>query len=141
MEALRAIGERSSASTRVGLLSYPYLETTDDFTIQSLLPPHSYRAGEAIRTLGRRGDELQTRAVDAANSALRRRSASFVTGVKDRFAGHEPDGNLVLVNLQGWLHELLSPIPAEWYHPNLIGHEQYARHLLESITFSAASFR
>jgi lysophospholipase L1-like esterase len=127
---LTAIGGRLNPSARVGLVSYPYLEKSDDFTITSLLPLDSYRAGEEVRKLGRSGDEIQAAAVNAANPALGRHFASFVGGVKGRFAGHEPDGNILLFNPQGWFHEVTSPIPAEWYHLNVFGHAAYANLML-----------
>jgi lysophospholipase L1-like esterase len=134
---MRALGNRLNPSARVGLVSYPYLEKSDDFTLTSLLPPDSYRVGEQVRKLGLRGDEIQSAAVNAANLALGRTFAAFVGGVKERFAGHEPDGTVLLFNPQGWLHEVISPIPHEWYHPNLTGHAEYAKLMLEDPRFGA----
>ena len=136
---LTAVGNRLNPRARVGLLSYPYLEKSDDFTLTSLLPLDSYRAGEEVRKLGRRGDEIQAAAVNAANLTLGRNFAGFVGGVKERFAGHEPDGTIVLFNLQGWLYEVTSPIPAEWYHPNVFGHAAYANLMLEDPSFGAGT--
>lgn len=134
---LTAVGRKLKASARVALVSYPYLEMDDGFTVWSLHPPDTYRAGEEIRRLGRSGDEIQAAAVTAANRALERGFADLVAGVKERFAGHEPDGRVLLQNLQGWLHELSSPIPAEWYHLNLTGHAEYTKLMLESSRFGS----
>jgi lysophospholipase L1-like esterase len=132
---LTAVGRKLNSSARLGLVSYPYLEMDDNFTLWSLHPPDTYRAGEEIRKLGRSGDEVQTAAVNAANRALGRSFADFAGGVKERFAGHEPDGRVLLQNLQGWLHEVASPIPAEWYHLNPMGHREYAGLMLEAPRF------
>jgi lysophospholipase L1-like esterase len=132
---LKAVGDRLRPAARVGLISYPHLERSDDFTITSLLPPDSYRAGEEVRKLGRRGDEIQIQAVNAANGTLGRPLAHFVGGVKELFAGHEPDGNVLLFNPQGWLHELTSSVPAEWYHLNLSGHAAYSGLMLADPRF------
>ena len=134
---LSAVGRKLNPNTRVALVSYPYLEMNDDFTIWSLHPPDTYRAGEEIRKLGRSGDEIQTAAVNAANQTLGRTFADFVGGVKERFTGHEPDGRVLIQNLQGWLHELATPIPAEWYHLNLMGHAEYAKLMLGEPRFGA----
>lgn len=134
-EVLTAVGSRLNPSARVGLLSYPYLEKSDDFTLISLLPLDSYRAGEKVRKLGRSGDEAQTSAVNAANLILGRSFAHFIGGVKERFAGHEPDGTILLFNLDGWLHEVTTLIPGEWYHPNPHGHAAYSKLMIEDPRF------
>jgi lysophospholipase L1-like esterase len=140
-DTLRALGARIKSKARIGLISYPYLEKNDNFTLTTLKPPDTYVAGADIRELGRRGDQTQTASVNAANLAAGRTFAFFQAGVKERFAGHEPDGRLLVTNPEGWLHELASAIPDEWYHPNPAGHFQYAGLLLESTRFGPTAFR
>jgi lysophospholipase L1-like esterase len=134
---LTRLGRRLNSNAQVALVSYPYLEMDDNFTLWSLHPPDTYRAGEEIRKLGRRGDEIQADAATAANRTVGRNFAGFVSGVKERFAGHEPDGRLLLQNLNGWLYELASPIPAEWYHLNPLGHAEYAKLMVGEPRFGA----
>ncbi len=112
---------------RVVLLSYPYLDVPEDFF-------EWYPVGQEIRALGDLGDQAQASAVAAANAAGM--NVLFLDTIKDKFAGHEPDGSL-LTNPNRWLLEWSDVFPWwDWwwepYHPNPAGQQAYAEALSEA---------
>ena len=125
------------ADARVALLSYPYLEKSDDYTLTSLLRTDTYRAGAELRSFMRKADDTQRRAATSANTTAGEAFLFFVDEVKARFAGREPDGSASRRNPNRWIHEFDSKILNEWYHPNPKGHEELAKLLVPYGTFGA----
>lgn len=124
---LRAKGLRPDA--RVVLLSYPYLELHDTFTLTD--GDDTYPAGHEVRALGSSGDTYQADAVKSANTTAGHVFVRYLDSVKQLFSGHEPDGRADQRNPDRWLNEFLEGEGvwghrAEYYHPNPTGHVEYA---------------
>lgn len=119
---------------RAVLLSYPYLEKNEDYTLRQFLK--SYRVGEAIHRLGDLGDAAQKFVVDQANGE--QEFIHYLDEVKAHFRGHEPDGRVTKRNPDRWIHEFDTRIPPEWYHYNTQGHREIAHLLSGHDAFGAA---
>jgi Mg-chelatase subunit ChlD len=131
---LVALRARMKPEGRVVLLAYPYLELNPGFMLEG------YPVGQDIRDLGDDGDAAQLAAVSEHNTAVGSNVAVFIDGVKDHFAGHEPDGRwsvfgLGKVNPDRWLWEWERFSIPENYHPNPTGHQEYANLLIPYATF------
>lgn len=138
-DGMRARGLRDDA--RVVLLSYPYLNPDDDFTLTlrgddgQLIK--EYNAAKAIRALGDLGDSVQSTAVTSAN-ATNPGQVTFLDTVKAGFATHEPWA--VGTNPDPYMFDALDTGKfVEWYHPNPAGHDEYASLLAQGGTYQAGT--
>ena len=129
----QAIRGRIRPDARVGYLSYPQLEKSDDYSLKKFGVFSEYKAGREIRQLGLLGEQRQREAVGRANAAIGAR-VTFVDTIKDHFDGppsHEPDGSPYFENEDRWVAEFDGRIRFEWYHYNAKGHPEVKR-LLEA---------
>jgi lysophospholipase L1-like esterase len=138
-ELLRGLKERMRPDARIALLPYPHLEKDAGLELRGgFLFTDLFAVGREIRRLGTTGEGAQAFAVDAVNDEGGAR-VTLVDDVKDRFAGHEPDGRVCCRNDDRWIHEFDTLTSADWYHPNETGHDELARLLAERPELSDAS--
>lgn len=132
--ALRARGLRADA--KIVQLGYPFLQVDNDFVLPDPAAPLTpYPAGDEVRRLISDAT-AQLATVPAVVNASNPGQMTFVDGVTDKFAGHEPDAQTT--NPQTWIKEALSgPDTNLWYHPNDAGQAAYAELLLARGTFGA----
>lgn len=129
-DTLTDLHARMRPDAKIVLLSYPYLSTADSYVLRSLkdrLPwvsGDSYDVSKAVRDLGAEGDTAQRAAVDAANDSASTPFVTYVDGVKEVFAGHEPDPSPHNRNPDRWIHEFDTLTMDEWYHPTATGHQK-----------------
>jgi lysophospholipase L1-like esterase len=138
------------ANAKVVLVGYPLLSNTDDYTLTQCedgflgiicSTPDSYNAGTAVRNLGKQATTQQQSLVNQWN-ASHSLKVTYISGVANAFAGHEPDPSVTNKNNYRWMNEFLeteghlasdgtttSSMTTDtncWYHPNVIGHQQIA---------------
>lgn len=130
--ALRAHGLREDA--RIVQLGYPWLQTDNGYTIAGV--PTSYAAGDAVRSLVSDGNAAIAQIADQANVG-HPGQMRFLTGVPEKFSGHEPDATTAIGNPDRWVHQAFDGDYYGWYHPNGAGHSAYADLLLAQGTFGA----
>lgn len=122
VDTLAAIRARVRPDTRVALVGYPFLANNDDFELVyrrfGIWESDRYAAAREVRELGRLGDLGQQAAVDRANAAAGEDFATFVSDVKQYFAGHEPKPELGAGNPDRWMNEFEQLVFAENYHYN-----------------------
>jgi len=133
-DALTAVRDRVSASSRVVLVGYPYLD--DGSYVSQVCLPLTIRicgprspTGKIIRDLGDLGDQAQRAVADELNGdGSGGAKIEFSSGTKALFAGHEPNGSRVVSNPDGWLWELpdVRTFREEYYHPKAVGHAAIA---------------
>jgi lysophospholipase L1-like esterase len=134
--ALRARGLRADA--KIAQLGYPFLQVDNDFVLPDPAAPLApYPAGDEVRRLiADATAELAT--VPTVVNAVQPGQMTFVGGVTEKFAGHEPDARTT--NPQTWIKEALSgPDTNLWYHPNDAGQVAYSDLLLARGTFGAGA--
>lgn len=123
-EKMRARGLRPDA--KVVLMGYPLLATNVNYRIGSPIFP--YYVDQEIRKLGLAGNQAQAEAV-ALDNQQHPGQVIFVNNVPDTFEGHEPHPALFYDNPDRWIHEInaFSLLDTHmFYHPNLMGHANYA---------------
>ncbi|MET0600616.1 MAG: VWA domain-containing protein, partial [Baekduia sp.] len=126
---MRRLKGRMRDDAKILLLSYPFLEKDEDLTLgRSVLGVGTvYDVGHGVRELGRSGDKAQRGAINAVNGEPGARVV-YLDGIKDLFAGHEPDGRATHKNPDRWLNEPTdSWTRYEWYHFNPKGHEEIGK--------------
>ena len=132
LAAIRAHGLRDDA--KMVQLGYPWLQTDNDFTLPD---PPGYAAGDAVRALVDEGNAAIGAAVPTANAG-HPGQLSFLTGVPEKFSGHEPDATTPVGNLDRWINQTGDGSAVEvWYHPNRFGQTAYAELLRARGTFGA----
>jgi PKD repeat protein/lysophospholipase L1-like esterase/Mg-chelatase subunit ChlD len=125
---------------RIVYVSYPQLLLDMDYELvnwQGTPLEDRYDAGTELRALGVTGETHQRAAVDAANVAAGEDYIVFYDGTKALFEGHEPDPSVLRRNPVRWIYEFEGTTPAEWYHPNELGHENWGQALSVFETFGA----
>lgn len=141
------LDERLSDSALIVLVGYPLLSQDKDYTLQECsftLPVKcdQYEAAKGVRDLGLEANRLQSSLVSRWN-ASHSTKVTYVENVSSTFAGHEPDPSVNAKNDFRWINEFLetagdvgrdgktsgrgSTESAEFYHPNIEGHEQIAK--------------
>lgn len=150
-----ALERRLTASAQVVLVGYPLLATDGKYQLFDCkgssfgIATHceSYDAGAQIRRLGTEATALQQATVERWNSSHRLK-VHYVSA-QTAFDGHEPDGRATMRNDYRWVNEFLetrgrrgddgktssdfSWDSNEYYHPNLIGHEQVAKLIQQKV--------
>ena len=134
--ALRAHGLRADA--KIAQLGYPFLQLDNDFVLPDLAAPLTpYPAGDEVRRLITDAT-AQLATVPSVVNVDHPGQMTFVDGVTEKFAGHEPDARTT--NPQTWIKEAFSgPDLNLWYHPNDAGQVAYSELLLARGTFGAAT--
>lgn len=139
---LSGIGERAHPEARVVLLGYPHLEGDEGFSLYRKGRKGQdewVQVGRRVRAIGRRADQIQARAIAAANANSPNRYA-FVP-VKETFQGHElyagkQDG-FTTSNTDRWFVEpkidASYSFTSLWYHPNALGHRAQAELLFADV--------
>ncbi len=130
--AIRAAGLREDA--KIVQLGYPYLQTDNDYVALGVPP---YAAGDAVRSLIDDGNaRLGTVASDA--NAGHPGQMTFVPGIPEAFAGHEPDATTPVGNPDRWINQVGDGADTSlWYHPNGLGQTAYAAVLLRGGDYGA----
>jgi len=129
---IRAAGLREDA--KIVQLGYPYLQTDNNYLALGLPP---YAAGDAVRSLIDDGTKaLASVATDANVGHLGQ--MTFVPGVKEAFAGHEPDATTPVGNADRWVNQTGDGTNTSlWYHPNGLGQTAYASVLFRGGDYGA----
>lgn len=137
---IRAAGLRDDA--KIVQLGYPYLQTDNGYVVPVVPPPlppasPTYAAGDAVRSLIDDGTTaLASVATDA--DATHPGQMSFVSGIKEAFAGHEPDATTPVGNMDRWVNQVGDGTNTSlWYHPNGLGQTAYATVLLKGGDYGA----
>lgn len=121
---MRERGLRPDA--KVILMGYPLLAMNIRHSIGSPLNP--YFVAQEIRKLGLAGNQAQAQAV-ADDNQKHPGQVIFIDSVPTTFNGHEPHPALFQENPNRWIHEIngFSLLDTHsFYHPNLMGHANYA---------------
>lgn len=121
---------RMRSDAKVVLLGYPHIVLDNGYYLESRLTGFKYQAGTEIRDLANRAEQGQKIASDSSGAGT---FVYFLDKVKAHFTGHEPDPTVTNRNPDRWLHEFWGPMnDYDPYHPNSIGHQEYARLLIQS---------
>ncbi|CAM3371634.1 hypothetical protein NODU109028_13905 [Nocardioides dubius] len=134
---MRANGLRRDA--RVVQMGYPHLQTDTGYTVGLLTG--SYAAGDAVRALVTDGNRELAKVAARAGAKVPGQ-VRFLSGVPERFAGHEPDAGGS--NAERWLMQILDPAAvdlSDYYHPNAQGQQAYAELLAAKGDFGASHGR
>ncbi|WP_323791095.1 hypothetical protein [Nocardioides sp.] len=135
IDAIRDAGLREDA--KIVQLGYPYLQTDNDYMAFGLPP---YAAGDAVRTLIDEGTVALAEVATLANVG-HSDQMTFVTGVKEAFAGHEPDATTPVGNRERWVNQVADGSNTSlWYHPNGLGQTAYAEVLIAGGDYGATPF-
>lgn len=121
---MRERGLRPDA--KVILLGYPLLSLDIPHHL-GFIPPH-YPVAQEIRSLGLAGNRAQAEAV-AFDNQKHPGQVYFINSVPNHFRGHEPHPAFTVENYDRWLHEFSGFTLLDthgFYHPNLMGHANYA---------------
>lgn len=138
IEAFAEIWEKIKPDGRVAFVTYPYLVPDVDYRLTEW--GYTYAAGDDIRALGAKGDEVQRAAVEAANAAAGKEFVFLYDGTKELFEGHLPNPiQSEPRNPDRWLWEFgpLLENKMECYHPNPLGHENWGSALTDFKDFEA----
>ena len=132
IEGVRAAGLRENA--KIVQLGYPYLQTDNDYTLLGVPP---YPAGDEVRALIDDGTVALASVADEANVG-HEGQMTFVNGIKEAFAGHEPDATTPIGNRDRWVNQVGDgTVTSLWYHPNRLGQNAYAAVLLTGGDYGA----
>ena len=148
---LRALDEHLPGDhAQIVLIGYPHLSLDKPgYVLSECVKRHwgrckeqfSYPAASEVRAVAEEAAKAQSEIVAAWNAQSGQR-VHHVDSVRSAFSGHEPDPSSESRNAYRWLNEFqetegklgasgrtesrFSWETQEWYHPNLIGHEQLA---------------
>ncbi|SDN28717.1 SGNH/GDSL hydrolase family protein [Actinomyces ruminicola] len=139
---LQKIDERLPDGAQVILVGYPRLATSRSYILKNLFGSFSYDAGTGVRALSETARTKQAALARNWNAAHPGLKVTYIDGVVAAFDGHEPDPATNSRNDYRWLNEFFetrgrlaangkttstfSLDAAEFYHPNIIGHQQIA---------------
>lgn len=146
---LTRLEQRLPTTAQVILVGYPLLAVDNGYYISECRPSglsldcFKYEAGDEVRRIGREAEALQKDLVASWNRSHKLKVT--YAPMNSTFAGHEPDGRVSARNDFRWVNEFfetegrrgtggktesnISWTKEEWYHPNLIGHEEIAKAL------------
>ncbi|MDO4900406.1 PKD domain-containing protein [Actinomyces sp.] len=146
---LQQIDERLPDGAQVILVGYPRLATSRSYVLKNLFGSYSYDAGTGVRKLSETARTKQAGLVANWNAAHPGLKVTYIDGVVAAFDGHEPDPATNARNDYRWLNEFFetrgrlgangkttsafSLDVAEFYHPNIIGHEQLANLIINQV--------
>ncbi len=118
---IRAAGLREDA--KIVQLGYPYLQTDNNYMAAGVPP---YAAGNEVRALIDDGTVALASVATDANVG-HPGQMTFVPGIKEAFAGHEPDATTPVGNTARWVNQTADGSNTSlWYHPNRLGQIAYA---------------
>ena len=140
---LQRIDDKLPDGAQVVLVGYPRLATDREYVLKNFWGTFSYDAGAGVRGLSDASRQMQSDLVNDWNAAHPGLKVTYIDGVINAFDGHEPDPSVTARNDYRWINEFLetkgrlgddgkttssfSADASEFYHPNMIGHEQIAR--------------
>ena len=129
---IRAAGLREDA--KIVQLGYPYLQVDNDYMALGLPP---YAAGDEVRKLIDDGTVALAGVATDANVG-HPDQMTFVPGIKEAFAGHEPDATTPAGNTDRWVNQTGDGTNTSlWYHPNGAGQTAYSKVLFEGRDYGA----
>ncbi len=160
LKIFQELQKRLPEKAKVVLLGYPLLSLKDSTTVnqctkfnhRQCLKREYYPASTEVRALGVKADTYQKDLVAEWNSKNKMK-VEFVS-VYEKFAGHEPIGNIFSRNPKRWINGILetegkfennetsavfSTNELFFYHPNITGHEKMFEVLRDKIGNPAAS--
>ena len=160
LKIFQELQKRLPEKAKVVLLGYPLLSLKDSTTVnqcvkfnhRQCLKRKYYPASTEVRALGVKANNYQKDLVAEWNSKNKMK-VEFVS-VYEKFAGHEPIGNIFSRNPKRWINGILETegkfennktsavfstnLPF-FYHPNITGHEKMFEVLRDKIGNPAAS--
>lgn len=160
LKIFQELQKRLPEKAKVILLGYPLLSLKDSTTVnrctkfnhRQCLKREYYPASTEVRALGVKANNHQKDFVTEWNSKNKMK-VEFVS-VYEKFAGHEPIGNIFSRNPKRWINGILetegkfennetnaffSTNELFFYHPNITGHEKMFEVLRDKIGNPAAS--
>ncbi|MDO5068210.1 MAG: GDSL-type esterase/lipase family protein [Propionibacteriaceae bacterium] len=164
LKLLQALDERLPGNhAQIVLVGYPQLSLErPGYVLTECVRRHwgrcrerlNYAAATEVRAVGVEAARVQAGIVEEWNARSGQR-VHHVASVQTRFAGHEPDPSTGSRNPYRWVNEFLetegrlgasgltesrfSWESLEWYHPNLIGHEQLAEAVQQELGVPASA--
>ncbi|RAX22604.1 hypothetical protein DRB07_07940 [Actinomyces sp. Z3] len=146
---LQLIDDRLPDGAQVILVGYPRLATSRSYILKDLFGSVSYDAGTGVRALSETARDKQAAMVENWNATHPGLKVTYIDGVVAAFDGHEPDPATNSRNDYRWLNEFFetrgrlaangkttstfSLDAAEFYHPNIIGHQQMANLIINQV--------
>jgi lysophospholipase L1-like esterase len=131
---------RTGGHAKVVYLGYPRLEVSTDLTLTSVVDGELVQlpvAAELDRLI-ELGAQAQKQAADAANARYGEGFVTYLDGMRDLFAGHEPDARPGIANPDRWIAEAFETnVKDEWYHFRPEGQEAIAHYVASFGTFGA----
>ena len=132
--------ERTDGHAKVVYLGYPRLEVSTDLTLTSVVDGELVQlpvAAELDRLI-ELGAQAQRQAVDAANARYGAGFVTYLDGMRELFAGHEPDARPGVANPNRWIAEAFETnVKDEWYHFRPEGQRAIANYVASYGTFGA----
>lgn len=157
-EIFQQLDAKLAPDAEIILVGYPLLTTDREYELAychglDLFCEEPYDAGTAVRNLGFTATDLQRNLVNRWNAGSNIK-ATYVDSIPTAFAGHEPDPSVLSRNDYRWINEFFetagrlgadgktisdgSRDANNWYHPNVIGHEQIATEVAGKVGVPAA---
>lgn len=144
-QIFQKLDEQMDASGQIVLVGYPLLAQDVGYRLRScndlfLTDCLEYDAVREIRNTGKKFESAQAKLVTEWN-LTNDRKILYVSGVSDAFSGNEPNPHTDTRNPHRWLNEFFetegidypggvqstwSIDMANWYHPNITGHQKVA---------------
>lgn len=153
-EILKKLEDKLSPNSQIILAGYPLLSLDTDYSlatcsqkIYSLCTKwDSYTVAQDIRALGKLANYHQSDLAKKWNNEHDMKLI-YVDTISDKFAGHEPNPSIFSRNDIRWINEFFETMGeidnngrtksnftgtiAEWYYPNITGHQKIAATVFE----------
>lgn len=144
---LQQIDDKLTDDAQVIIVGYPRLASDREYILKG--SDTEYNAGAGVRALSDSSMQTQSALVQEWNNSHPSLKVTYIDGVINAFDGHEPDPSVRHRNPQRWINEFLetegkkddngniqsknSRDQNEFYHPNLVGHDEIAKLIEEKV--------
>lgn len=133
LRAFSAIRKNMKPGAKIVYVSYPQILLDVNYKVLwEGFGTKTYEAGDALIELAEYAESMQKAIVAEANEKAGEEYIIFYDDTKELFNGHEPHPEADKKNPDGWLHEFMFSVDyinVESYHPNMLGHLNWARAL------------
>ncbi len=166
---LRKISGKLEPHAEIVLVGYPLLSTDREYKLADCYemrpgPVYApapkctdhfeYNAGTEVRELGKAATKAQSELVQEwdKNESTK---VTYIDSIETAFSGHEPDPAATSKNSYRWVNEFIetegqlqpdgttkgktSWDTANWYHPNIIGHQKIAAEIQNKVGIPGAT--
>ena len=144
---LQQIDDKLTNDAQVILVGYPRLASNREYILKD--DGVEYNAGAGVRSLSDSSMQIQSTLVQEWNNSHPSLKVTYIDGVIDTFDGHEPDPSVKDRNPHRWINEFFetegqtdengniqsksSWDTNEFYHPNLVGHDEIAKLIAKKV--------